>query len=301
MIFDLTAKKLISYDLEKSSENLRENFDDFMMGLVSIPLAIPGTAHHKCLKGRKKVMKVLKNMLEERRAKPNEINTDFFDYVLEELKKDDTILTEEIALDLMFLLLFASFETTSLAVIVAIKLLTDNPRALKELTEEHEKILRDRENPMSGLTWKEYKSMTFTFQVINETLRLGNVVPALFRKALKEVKFKGYTIPSGWVVIVCPPAVHLNHENYADPLDFNPWRWKELDLTGASQNFMAFGGGLRFCSGADFARLEMAIFLHCIVTRYRWQLVKGGGIVRTPGLQFPDGFYVRFSKKDKHN
>ncbi|KAF5816126.1 putative cytochrome P450 [Helianthus annuus] len=236
MIFDLTAKKLISYDLEKSSENLRENFDDFMMGLVSIPLAIPGTAHHKCLK---KVMKVLKNMLEERRAKPNEANTDFFDYVLEELKKDDTILTEEIALDLMFLLLFASFETTSLAVIVAIKLLTDNPRALKELTEEHEKILRDRENPVSGLTWKEYKSMTFTFQ--------------------------------------------------------------DLDLTGASQNFMAFGGGLRFCSGADFARLEMAIFLHCIVTRYRWQLVKGGGIVRTPGLQFPDGFYVRFSKKDKHN
>ncbi|KAJ0609506.1 putative cytochrome P450 [Helianthus annuus] len=276
MIFDLTAKKLISYDLEKSSENLRENFDDFMMGLVSIPLAIPGTAHHKCLKGRKKVMKVLKNMLEERRAKPNEANTDFFDYVLEELKKDDTILTEEIALDLMFLLLFASFETTSLAVIVAIKLLTDNPRALKELTEEHEKILRDRENPVSGLTWKEYKSMTFTFQVC-------------------------YTIPSGWVVIVCPPAVHLNHENYADPLDFNPWRWKDLDLTGASQNFMAFGGGLRFCSGADFARLEMAIFLHCIVTRYRWQLVKGGGIVRTPGLQFPDGFYVRFSKKDKHN
>uniref|UniRef100_A0A251V9R3 Putative cytochrome P450 n=1 Tax=Helianthus annuus TaxID=4232 RepID=A0A251V9R3_HELAN len=245
MIFDLTAKKLISYDLEKSSENLRENFDDFMMGLVSIPLAIPGTAHHKCLKGRKKVMKVLKNMLEERRAKPNEANTDFFDYVLEELKKDDTILTEEIALDLMFLLLFASFETTSLAVIVAIKLLTDNPRALKELTEEHEKILRDRENPVSGLTWKEYKSMTFTFQVINETLRLGNVVPALFRKALKDVKFKGsgkikaenlhegffyagYTIPSGWVVIVCPPAVHLNHENYADPLDFNPWRWKVI-------------------------------------------------------------------------
>ncbi|KAF5816118.1 putative cytochrome P450 superfamily [Helianthus annuus] len=68
MIFDLTAKKLISYNLEKSSENLRENFDDFMMGLVSIPLAIPGTAHHKCLK---KVMKVLKNMLEERRAKPS--------------------------------------------------------------------------------------------------------------------------------------------------------------------------------------------------------------------------------------
>lgn len=31
---------------------------------------------------------------------------------------------------------------------------------------------------------------------------------------------------------------------------------------------MAFGGGLRFCSGADFARLQIAIFLHCLVTKY---------------------------------
>ena len=49
MIFDLTAKKLISYDSEKSPENLRENFVAFMKGLISFPLNIPGTAYHKCL------------------------------------------------------------------------------------------------------------------------------------------------------------------------------------------------------------------------------------------------------------
>lgn len=49
MIFDLTAKKLISYDPEKSSENLRENFEAFIKGLISFPLDIPGTAYHKCL------------------------------------------------------------------------------------------------------------------------------------------------------------------------------------------------------------------------------------------------------------
>lgn len=25
--------------------------------------------------------------------------------------------------------------------------------------------------------------------------------------------------------MACPPAVHLNHEKYKDPLEFNPWRW----------------------------------------------------------------------------
>lgn len=79
-------------------------------------------------------MTLLKNMLEKRREKPNKVNTDYFDYVLEELKQDDTLLTEAIALDLMFMLLFVSFETTSMALLVAIKLLTDNPQALKELT-----------------------------------------------------------------------------------------------------------------------------------------------------------------------
>ena len=137
-------------------------------------------------------------MLQERRAMPRKQQSDFFDYVLEELRKDGTILTEAIALDLMFVLLFASFETTSLAITLAIKFLSDHPLVLKQLTvknfyikfktivflhnlivtnqqhtlnvstfsqEEHEAILNQRENADSGLTWKEYKSMTFTFQV----------------------------------------------------------------------------------------------------------------------------------------
>ncbi|KAI6702169.1 hypothetical protein NL676_011305 [Syzygium grande] len=154
----------------------------------------------------------------------------------------------------MFVLLFASFETTSLALTLAMKFLLDNPMVLKRLTEEHEAIIRKREDADSALTWKEYKSMTFTFQVINETVRLANIVPGIFRKALRQIQFKGYTIPAGWAVMVCPPAVHLNPAKYEDPLTFNPWRWE----------------------------VQMAVFLHCLVTRYRWQAIKGGNTVRTP-------------------
>jgi hypothetical protein len=78
-------------------------------------------------------MKMLKNMLQERREMPRKQQTDFFDYVIEELRKEGTMLTEAIALDLMFVLLFASFETTSLALTYAIKLLSDNPLVFKQL------------------------------------------------------------------------------------------------------------------------------------------------------------------------
>jgi cytochrome P450 len=143
------------------------------------------------LQGRAKAMKMLRNMLQERRENPRKNPSDFFDYVIEEIQKEGTILTEEIALDLMFVLLFASFETTSLALTLAIKFLSDDPEVLKRLTEEHETILRNREDADSGLTWEEYKSMTYTFQFINETARLANIVPAIFRKALRDIKFKG--------------------------------------------------------------------------------------------------------------
>ncbi|KAM3379412.1 hypothetical protein P3S68_011826 [Capsicum galapagoense] len=297
MIFDITGKKLISYDSE-NSENVCKNFVAFIQGLISFPLDFPGTAYHKCLQGRKKIMKMLKRMLEEKKSQPKKEQSDFFDYVLEELQNKETILTEAIALDLMFVLLFASFETSSLAITLAIKFLHEHPKAMKELTEEHEAIIRRRENASHGLTWQEYKSMKFTFQFINETVRLANIAPVIFRKALKDISFKGYTIPASWGVMVCPPAVHFNPAKYENPLQFNPWRWEGIELNGASRNFMAFGGGMRFCVGTDFTKVQMAVFLHCFVTKYKWETIKGGDIIRTPGLQFPNGYHVKITEKN---
>jgi cytochrome P450 len=51
------------------------------------------------------------------------------------------MLTEAIALDLMFVLLFASFETTSLALTYAIKLLSDNPLVFKQLQVRYRYII----------------------------------------------------------------------------------------------------------------------------------------------------------------
>jgi cytochrome P450 len=80
-------------------------------------------------------------MLEERRANPKKVKTDFFDYVLEELDRDDTILIEAIALELMFVLLFASFETTFTSYNSSCKLLKNNLRVLQELTVSEKNLL----------------------------------------------------------------------------------------------------------------------------------------------------------------
>jgi cytochrome P450 len=78
-------------------------------------------------------MKVLESMMKERMADPDRLCEDFFDHVIQELRREKPLLTESIALDLMFVLLFASFETTALALTLGVKLLTDNPKVVHAL------------------------------------------------------------------------------------------------------------------------------------------------------------------------
>ncbi|WOH09512.1 hypothetical protein DCAR_0728969 [Daucus carota subsp. sativus] len=272
MVFACVSKLVMSYDETKAKRNLRGNFKDFLDGLISFPINIPGTAFHACLQGRKKAMKVITDAFMERQASPNNLisgHKDFLDYLIQEINDKDTILNQAVAADLVFVLLFATFETTSTSITMATKFLADNPAALGELAKEHQDILKNRSEQDTGITWKEYKSMTFTHMVINETLRLANIVPGIFRRVIKDVDLKGYTIPKGMIVMVSPSTVHLNPDKYQDPLTFNPWRWKGKELHMGSKDFMAFGGGVRLCVGADFAKLQLAVYLHYLVTKYR--------------------------------
>ncbi|XP_027158107.1 cytochrome P450 87A3-like [Coffea eugenioides] len=297
LVFKLAAKKILDYEESKAQKKLRDSYKAFMDGFISFPLNIPGTAFHACLQGRKKAMKVIKNTFEMRRS-CNDATKVFVDHLLKEVEKEDTFLNEEIAMDLVFLLLFASHETTSTAMTLAMRFLNDHPAVLAELKREHENILKMRETEDSGVSWKEYKSMIFTHMVINETVRLANIAPGIFRKVVKEVEIKGYTFPAGWTLMVCPSSVHLDPHRYNDPLEFNPWRWEGQELHAGSKSFMAFGGGTRLCVGADFAKLQMAIFLHYLVTKYTWTVIHGGETIRKPGLLFPSGLHIEISENE---
>ncbi|KAJ0013320.1 hypothetical protein Pint_20468 [Pistacia integerrima] len=298
MIFESFAKRLISYEEKKDRKKLLDNYKAFMNGLISLPVNIPGTAFHACVQGSKNAIKVITDIYHERKASKIPHN-DFLDRLIEEEEKENAFMDDGVAINMLFLLLFGAFESTSEAITLLTKFIFDHPEVLEELTKEHEAILKSRKNQESGLTWQEYKSMNFTHMVINETVRLANIAPLIFRKVGKEAEMKGYTIPKGWIVLVAPAVVHLNPEKYENPLEFNPWRWKEQDLHSGSKTFMAWGSGTRLCVGADFAKLQIAIFIHHFVTKYRWSVTKGGDFIRRPSLIFPNGIHIKIAEKQK--
>ncbi|XP_024191064.1 cucurbitadienol 11-hydroxylase [Rosa chinensis] len=244
MVLNFSAKQMISYNAEKATDDLSEKYTKIIDGLMSFPLNIPGTAYYNCTKHQKKVETMLRDMLKERHDSPETQHGDFLDQIANDMDKEK-FLSEDFIVHLLFGGLFAAFESISAVLALAFSLLAEYPSVLQEFTAEHEAILKNREDPNTSLTWDEYKSMTFTLQVINEALRLGNVAPGLLRRALRDIPVKGFTIPEGWTIMVVTSALQLNPNTFEDPIKFNPWRWKDIDSHSISKNFMPFGGGMR--------------------------------------------------------
>ncbi|XP_006653690.1 cytochrome P450 87A3-like [Oryza brachyantha] len=292
MVFDLLSKKLISLDTTNSRE-LRNNFQEFFMGMVSFPIYFPGTLFYRCMKGRRNVHSALTNVMKVRLSAPEKKFGDLLDLIIDELRSEKPMIDENFAIDVLVILLFTSIATLSPTLTVAIKFLTDNPKIVEELKEEHETIMKKREGVNSGFTWEEYKSLKFTIQVMNEIGRISNVAPGIFRKTLTDVQVNGYTIPSGWLVMISPAAVHLNPELFEDPLKFDPWRWKEEKRSSLLRNYIPFGGGIRQCLAADFSKLFIALFLHILVTEYRWKEIGGGKIMRVSEILSPEDYHIQ--------
>ncbi|CAN8278607.1 unnamed protein product [Cochlearia groenlandica] len=320
--FNLMAKHIMSMDPgEEETEQLKKEYVTFMKGVVSAPLNLPGTAYRKALQSRATILKFIEMKMEERKSDIKRENEQDKEEVKTEISKsnhhhyerkqrtDDDLLgwvlkhsnlsTEQI-LDLILSLLFAGHETSSVAIALAIFFLQACPKAVQELREEHLEIARvKKELGETELNWDDYKKMDFTQCVINETLRLGNVVRFLHRKALKDVRYKGFDIPSGWKVLPVISAVHLDNSRYDEPNLFNPWRWQQKNSVAfgsSGNNYMPFGGGPRLCAGSELAKLEMAVFIHHLVIKFNWELAENDQPFAFPFVDFPNGLPIRVTR-----
>lgn len=285
--FEVLVKVLMSIDPGEDLNLLKREFEEFIKGLICIPIKLPGTRLYKSLKARERLLKMVGKILDTKKmAMENTICAqktipvkDAMDVLLE--GGDQKNETQGLPLDFItgniIEMMIPGEETVPMAMTLAVKFLSDSPVALDKLREENMELKRQKKKKKKKIdstenyAWTDYMSLPFTQNVISETLRMANIINAVWRKAQKDVEIKGYLIPKGWCVLASFTSVHMDEENYKNPYQFDPWRWEKLEAAvNYNTSFTPFGGGQRLCPGLELSRLELSIFLHHLVTNYRW-------------------------------
>ncbi|KAL1556585.1 cytochrome P450 85A-like [Salvia divinorum] len=289
MAFLIGFTQIVESELSSIYDVFKAEFDKLVIGSLSLPINLPGMSYYRGFKGRKNVVKMLRQLIEKRTASP----ATTYDDMLEHLVRDDALNDEEI-IDQIITILYSGYETVSTTSMMVVKYLHDNQQALEELREEHFGIRR-RKAAGEPVDWDDYKSMRFTRAVVLETLRLATVINGLLRKATQDIILNGFLIPKGWKIYAYTREINYDPILYPEPLKFNPWRW--LDKNLESHNYcLLFGGGGRLCPGKELGIATVSTFLHYFVTTYRWEEIGGEKIVEFPRVEAPNGYHIRVMK-----
>ncbi|CAN4121216.1 unnamed protein product [Withania somnifera] len=285
----------------EEQEKFRTNFKIISGSFASLPFKVPGTAFYRGIQARDRMYAMLDSIIDQRRSGKS-LKQDFLQSLVKKHGKDapegddDDKLTDEQLKDNILTLLVAGHDTTTAALTWLLKYLSENPDVLEQLREEHREI-QARKQGMLDLTWSEVNNMPYTakvsyiivkrssfrsslkfkdqlfvyiyfnVQVISETLRMATILPWFSRKAAQDFEIEGCKIKKGWSLNLDVVSIHRDPKIFSNPEKFNPSRFDE-PLKPFS--FLGFGSGPRMCPGINLAKLEISIFLHHLVCRYKW-------------------------------
>jgi cytochrome P450 len=173
--------------------------------------------------------------------------------------------------DQVLTVFFAGHETSATSLSWIHYLLDQHPDVRVKLRAEVDRVLGARVP-----TNADIDALTYTEQVINETLRLYSPIHSLSRVALADDVLGGYHIPAGATIYVSLYATHRLPALWPDPHRFDPDRFtKDLVEPRPRFAFIPFAAGHRNCVGASTAIAELKLAVAMIAQRYELTLAPG--------------------------
>ncbi|MCL7045776.1 hypothetical protein MKW94_016628 [Papaver nudicaule] len=329
--FSMSCWFLLSLDDEARIQELLKTFNVVVDGFASLPINLPGTPLNRGIKASKFIRtefeKIVKQRMDQMRqlseegeeeetvpqppaqdmlsqmilfSDKNENSGDDEPNVTDDNNNQTTkkFMSATYIADLILCLMAAGYHTTSTVITVLMKYLADFPDVLNEVLQEQYEIAKSKA-PGELLNLDDIYKMKYSWNVICEVLRLAPPFQGGFTEALTDFTYAGYAIPKGRKLYWTGISTHMNPENFPDPEKFDPSRFQGNGP--APYTFVPFGGGPGMCPGHEYARVEILVFLHHVVRRYKWEKLIPGNVNErlklNPYPLPPKGFPIRLQPR----
>ncbi|MEU2446530.1 cytochrome P450 [Streptomyces althioticus] len=206
----------------------------------------------------------------DRRAsgqKPDDLLT-----ALLEAKDDngDPIGEQEIH-DQVIAILTPGAETVGSTIMSLLLVLTEHPELGDKIRDEVKSVVGDR-----PVAFEDVRKLTYTANVVTETLRLYPAVWILTRRAVADTELGGYRIPKGADLIYSPFAVQRDRRSYERNEDFDPDRWLPERSKDVPKYAMSpFSVGNRKCPSDHFSMAELTLVTAVVAHAYGFEHASG--------------------------
>ncbi|MBO2447464.1 cytochrome P450 [Actinomadura barringtoniae] len=207
------------------------------------PRGVPFLPTTRFAEVRAEVDDILFAEIAARRMAPDPDATDVLSMLLAARDENGNGLTDQELRDELITLLEAGHETTATALAWTFERLLRNRPVLDRLRAEV----------------AEGEEETYLEAVVKESLRSRPVVYDVPRLLDKPLELNGHRAEAGWMVSPLIMLIHRDPEAFPDPDAFRPERFLGPDAARANKAWMPFGGGRRYCVGAQLALMEMRV------------------------------------------
>jgi len=172
--------------------------------------------------------------------------------------------------DEALILFVAGHETSANAMTWLWYILDKHPEVVEKLRAESEQVLQGKDPKFMDIM-----ALTYTKQVIQESMRLYPPAWMMDRVAIEDVVIEDYEIKKGEIVMPFIYGVHNHKDYWENPEEFDPERFsKENAKQIPSYAYFPFGGGPRLCIGMQFAMMEMQFLVAMLVRNFDFTLAQ---------------------------